>query len=476
MLFGADWGPDNTIVFTDGEFSGLSRIPSEGGKPEALTVPDKARGEYGHRLPHFLPGGRAMLFTVAREGFDPHPRLNLLDLQTRKWRELIEDAADGRYVRTGHVIFMRQGIMMAVAFDLDRLEVQGKPAPVVADMMQALNSGDTEMWTAAGQYSISDSGLLAYVPGGILPERQDSLVSVDEKGNIQSVVDLKAPYGCLRLAPDGKKILYQTVGMNRNWWIYDLSRGAPTPLEMDVRNAIGMVWTPDGKRIVFDRPISGGTTNLYQQSEDGSSPMERLTTSEISQFPGSFNPDGSILAFIEESPKTGFDILMLDMKSRRVTPFLNTEAGEMYPEFSPDGRWLAYGSNESGTFEVWVRPFPGPGRRWRISTEGGMLPLWSRDGTKLFYADWWTRQERGVWVTNIRTGEGFSADRPHLLFKLPTQESVIGFPLRGNWDLWPGQGFLMVKMEKVAPQPVTEINFIQNWFEELKRLVPAGKK
>lgn len=473
--FGADWGPDNTIVFSADENSGLLRIPDVGGKPEVLTVPDKAREEYGHRLPHFLPGGRAILFTVAREGLDSHPSLDLLDLQTRKWRKLIEDAADGRYVRTGHVIFMRQGTMMAVAFDLDRLEVQGQPAPVVADVMQALNISDTTMNNATGQYSISDSGLLAYVPGGIFPERQDSLVRMDEKGNIQSVDDQKAGYTFPRLAPDGKKIVYQTFGMNKNVWIYDLSRGTHTPLAMGVGTTYYTVWTPDGKQIVFDRTTSGGTQNLYQVSEDGSSPMERLTTSNNNQCPESFNPDGSILAFVEQISEANMDILVLDMKRRRVTPFLTSEAVEMYPEFSPDGRWLAYCSNEIGTFEIWVRPFPGPGGRRRISTEGGMMPLWSKDGTKLFYADWWQSQARGVWVTDINTGEGFSAGKPRLLFRLPNRETVTGWPIR-SWDLWPGQGFLTVLVKRIEPQPVTEIIVVQNWFEELKRLVPTGKK
>ena len=197
--------------------------------------------------------------------------------------------------------------------------------------------------------------------------------------------------------------------------------------------------------------------------------MERLTTSERWQYPGSFTPDGSTLAFVEDYPETGEDILLLDMKSRRMIPFLNSKTNERYPEFSLDGRWLAYSSNESGRYEVCVRPFPGPGGRWQISKEGGDQPVWSKDGRQLFF-----RKDAQVWVADIRTERGFSAGKPRLLFE---QRGLSwGYPIR-VWDLWPdGQAFQMVKVGEVKPQPATEIILVQNWFEELKRLVPTGKK
>jgi dipeptidyl aminopeptidase/acylaminoacyl peptidase len=170
-----------------------------------------------------------------------------------------------------------------------------------------------------------------------------------------------------------------------------------------------------------------------------------------------------------EDPETSYDILLLDVKSRRVTPFLNSKAAEGWPEISPDGRWLAYASDESGRWEVWVQPFPGPGGRWQISKGGGNQPIWSKDGRQIYY-----RQADQVWVTDVRTGEDFSAGRPRLLFEQQGFSSAT--PVR-NWGLWPdGQGFLMVKLDERKPEPVTEITLVQNWFEELKRLVPTGKK
>ena len=466
---GADWGPDNTIVFSACLVCGLSRVSSEGGQAEVLTVPDKGKDELNHRLPHYLPNGRGVLFTIL-EGNDLQlqPHLSLLDLRTRKWRKIMEDAADGRYLPTGHLVFLRQGTLMAVTFDLDRLEVTGQPVPIVASVMQALNSTGSLYNSGAGQYSISNSGWLAYVAGGIIPDRENSLVHVDQKGNVQPAVDFKAPFAYPRFSPDGRRIAYQTQGKDWQAWIYDRSRAAASRLTKEGCTRSGVAWTPDGERLVFSWAESAKIfqQNLYWQPADGSSAMERLTALANFQRPGSFTPDGATLAFCGFSYENGPDILLLDMKSRQVRPFL-VKAFDAQPEFSPDGRWLAYESDESGRMEVWVRPFPGPGGRWQISKEGGQEPLWSKNGKQLFY-----RQADQVWVVDIRTDGGFSAGKPRMLFEKP------GFSSGGHaraWDLWPdGRGFLMVKLDR-NKQPATEMVVVQNWFEELKRLVPIMK-
>jgi Tol biopolymer transport system component len=379
---------------------------------------------------------------------------------------LLEDAADARYVATGHLAFMRQGKLMVVPFDPERLEITGQPVPAVANVIQALNiSNGTFFNTAAGQFSISASGSMAFAPGGILPDQENSLVWVDHKGKAEPIALFKAAFLAPRLSPDGQRIAYTTVGKENQLWVYDLNRGTATKLTSE-GIARWMTWTPDGRRLAFDL-LKTTMSNIYWQTADGSQPMERLTASDYNQYPGSWSPDGETLAFVEYQPDGGRGIQFLNMRDRRVTPFLNSRFEERFPEFSPDGKWIACNSTASGRQEVYVQPFPGPGGRWQISNEGGIEPLWSRNGKQLFYR-WGNR----VLVVDVQTGSGFSASKPRLVFEEPGYTS--GSPIR-FWDISAdGQRFLMVKLVERKSQPVTEMILVQNWLEELKRLVPAG--
>jgi hypothetical protein len=229
--YGASWGQDNKIVFSPAPYSGLFRVSADGEKPEALTVPDRGKEEFGHWLPRCLPEGKGLLFTIVRGFYDLQPRVALLDLKTRNWSILLEDAADARCIPTGHLVFLRQGTLMVVRFDLGKLRLAGQPVPAVANVMQALN---LKTWfglhTAAGQYSVSDSGWLVYAAGGIMPDSEDSLVWVDEKGNVQPVASFKAPFLYPHLSPDGQRITYTTLGREIKVWIYDLNRGTASSL------------------------------------------------------------------------------------------------------------------------------------------------------------------------------------------------------------------------------------------------------
>jgi len=465
-IYGASWGRDNSIVFTDGSEVGLSRVSAEGGKPETLTKPDPKREETSHRLPCWLPDGKAVLFTVTRSSYDRRPRVAVLRLDTREHRILLENAADAKYVPTGHLIFLRQGTLMAVRFDPDRMEVIEQPVALVEDVMQAFRLSFS-LNTGAGQFSVSETGCLLYVAGGVIPDLKNSLVWVDQRGIEEPVMDLQRPFLNPRLSPDGRKIAYGTNGSEWQIWVYDLSTGTNSRLT-DEGFAEYPIWTPDGKRLVFGLSKSG-PANLYWQSSDGSSAMERLTTSESMQWAGPWSPDGKTAALVEVHRDGGRDIALLDVGSGRVTPFLNSPFIEEFPEFSPDGRWIAYTSNESKRSEVYVQPFPGLGTKYPVSAEGGEQPLWARDSKQLFY-----RWEDQVWVVDVRTDGAFTASKPRLLLKHPGY--YISHPIR-SYDLsLDSQRFLMMKLEQRMPTPVTEMILVQNWFEELKRLVPTGKK
>ena len=249
-----------------------------------MTTPDNTKEEYGHRLPHCLPDGKGVLFTVMREDLDLQPHIALLDLRTRKWRIMMADAADARYIPTGHLVFLRQGPSWLCPSTSKGMKSTGRPVPAISNAMQALNVIQTERNTAAGQFSISDMGCLIYAEGGILPDAQNSIVWVDHQARIEPIASFKAPIYAPRLAPDGQRIAYTTVGIENRMLIYDLSRGTTSQLTGEGK-AFWAIWTPDGKRVVFDLSKSG-RSNLYWRLADGSSATERLTTSEYEPICG----------------------------------------------------------------------------------------------------------------------------------------------------------------------------------------------
>lgn len=466
MPFGLSWGADDQIIMAlDWQSSGLSRISAAGGITQTLTTPDRSK-EYSHSLPHCLPGKKGVLFTIKRHAWDPEPRVAILDLATRRWRVLLENAADARYVPPGHMAFLRQGTLFVVPFTLDRLEVTGQPVPVVEAVAQALNTFSGRFETAAGQYSVSASGSLIYAVGGIVPDLQNALVWVDQEGKVEPIVPFQAPFFAPRLSPDGQRIAYLTASLEGYIWILDLNRGTATKLISEGTPTF-VVWSPEGRRVAFDWHKTG-VPNVFWQAADGSSPMERLTQSDYTQYPASWAPDGKTLALVEAHPETGYDVLLLHLPERRVTPFLNSRFYEGYPEISPDGKWMAYVSDESGRKEVYVRPFPRGDGKWQISPAGGNQPFWGRNGECLFYRS----QAAGgqyaaqVWTVEVQTDSGFVAGKPKLLFE--EEGYNVGGPIR-CWDRSAdNKRFLMVKLEERTPQPLTEMVLVHNWFEELK--------
>jgi serine/threonine protein kinase len=290
LPLGFSWGADDQIIFSSIADSGLSRISAAGGKVEPLTTPDKSKDEFVHRLPCCLPGGKAILFTIMRHSWDPQPRVAVLELPTRKWRVLLENAADARFIPPGHLAFLRQGTLLVVPFDLERLQIAGQPVPAAVNVAQALNTQNAAYDTAAGQYSISASGSLVYASGGILPDMQNSLVWVDRQGKAVPISSFDAPFTSPRLSPDGRRIACLASGNEKAVWVYDLARG--TTARLTSEGVAGFVaWSPDGRRVAFSW-LKTGVPNIYCQPADGSSPMERLTRSDSTQFLGSWSPDG----------------------------------------------------------------------------------------------------------------------------------------------------------------------------------------
>jgi eukaryotic-like serine/threonine-protein kinase len=454
---GASWGSQGMIAFAPTTVSFLQQVPEAGGTPQPLARLEK--GEISHRWPEFLPGGKAVLFAAAPSGNTfSNAEVAVQSVGTGERRNLIQGAAP-RYAPSGHLVYAQAGNLMAVPFDPRRLAVMGAAVPVAEGVLQSSIRG-------AAQYSFSTTGSLVYVSGGV-QATQNRPVWVSRNGAEQPLAAPAHDYEYPRLSPDGRRLTVGIEEQESQVWLYDLSRETLTRLTFGGNYNIQPVWTPDGKRIAF-QSNKEGPLNLFWQMADGSGGLERLTTGEYLQAPHSWSPDGQLLAFIEVNPTTGIDIWVLRIGDRKAQPFLRTPFNEGGPRFSPDGRWLAYVSDESGRNEIYVQPYPGPGGKWQISTEGGTETVWNRNGRELFY-----RSGDKMMAVDIATQPSFTVGKPRMLFKGQYVPTATTPP---NYDVSPdGQRFLMLKpavQEQAAP---TQINVVLNWFEELKRRVPTGK-
>jgi serine/threonine-protein kinase len=470
-ISGASWGADDRIVFAH-QFSGLWRVAAAGGALEALTKLDPEKREQSHRLPQLLPGGEAVLFTVTRRTY---PKWDLDDAQivvqslsggTR--RVLIEGGADAHFVPTGHLVYMRRGVLMAVRFDLARLHVVGGSRGALADVMQAANLWLRPLESGAGQISVSLDGTLAYLPGGPAPEQSLSLVWVDRMGRIEPLAVPPRWLAAPRLSGDGQRVAFFSFGYDRSIWLYDLARGSLTKLA-GIGDVAWPVWAQDDARLVFLKDsAAGGGVNLFSMAADGSGTPARLTTSDLDQWPTSVSPDGQMLAFIQTSPRTtDFDVWTVPLTGKgQPRAVLDTPSNERQAAFAPDGRWLAYTSDESGRDEVWIQAFPDLGRKRQVSTSGGEGPAWRADGRELFF------QSPGrTRMMAVPMETGLPVGVPEVLFE---GNWVLTGSVARSYDVTPdGRRFLMVQRDNRPPIAARRILLVQNWFDELRRLVPA---
>jgi serine/threonine-protein kinase len=457
--FGASWDSHGMIAFAPSVGSALQQVSEAGGTPQLLTRLEK--GEINQRWPEFLPDGKAVLFTAAPTNASwTSAQLAVQSVATGERRNLIKGATHPRYAPSGHLVYAQGATLMAVPFDLQRMQVTGTAVPVVEGVLQSTTSG-------AAQYSLSATGSLVYIPGGVQAD-QRKLMWVTRNGAEQPVAAPAHAYVYPRLSPDGRRVGVGITEQETQNWLYDLARETMTRLTFEGNNNLSAVWTPDGKRVAFSSNKEG-PTNIFWQRADGSGGLERLTTSEYLNFPMSWSPDGQLLAFVEVNPTTGYDIWVLRLSDRKAQPFLQTPFNESVPRFSPDGRWLAYISNESGRWEIYVQSYPGPGGKWQISTEGGTEPAWNPNGRELFY-----RSGEKMMSVDIATQPSFSAGKPRVLFEGRYSPAPGTTP---NYDVSPdGQRFLMIRPTEQAEAAATQINVVLNWFEELKRRVPTEKK
>jgi len=453
-VVGVSWGTRGQIAFGSATTRGLMQLPDSGGSPRQLTRVDK--GESFHALPEWLPGGDKLLFEAGSTPADA--RISILSLATGERRPLFPGFSP-RYVQSGHLLYAQMGTLMAVPFDAQRGQVIGQPVPVVQGILQDP--------FGVAHYSVSKTGTLAYLPGSAAAI-QRRLVWVTRSGMEQPLGAPALAYGYARISPDGQRVALE---LDNQVWLYDLSRDTLTRFTFEGVANQSPGWTPDGKRIIFRSNKDTGTIgNLYWQLADGSGGLERLTTNQYQQNLTSSSGDGQLLALFENNPTGQRDIWVVRMSDRKAQPFLATRFNEGGGSFSPDGRWLAYVSNESGRPEIYVQPYPGPGGKWQISTGGGTEPLWNHNGRELFY-----RSGSKMMSVQVTTQPAFVASKPTILFE--KEYAASQFPATGiAYDVSrDGHRFLMVK-EPDQTGSVPQNNVVVNWFEELKRLAPAKQQ
>jgi serine/threonine-protein kinase len=447
---GVNWTADQSILYNPGTATGIWRIPAAGGEPSAVTQPGSKDNE--QRFPEVLPDGKGLLFS-ARGGVTDD-QIYVESLQTHNRRTLMKGAA-AHYLPTGHLVFVQAGTLFAVRFDAERLETKGAPVTLLEGIRQ----------TRSGQplISYSDTGSIVYLSATV-NAGSNALVWVDRAGVERPAGAFGRPFAQPRLAPDGRRVVTSLRGNTEDLWLLDLERGTSSRLTVE-SNASFPVWTPDGRRLTL-ASAKEGSYDIYWRPIDGSAPDERLLSGKWPLYPFSWSPDGKVLAFVSVNPTTLQDIRVLSVDQKGASkPFLETQFREGGPAFSPDGKWIAYVSDESGRFEIYVRPFPGPGEKWPISVEGGTEPVWPRNGRELFY-----RTGDTIMAVDVQTTPSFSAGKPRKLFDRTYERSLA---LLANYDASPdGQRLLMVRQED-ASAPATHINVVLNWLEELTPRLPS---
>jgi serine/threonine-protein kinase len=453
---GVSWGYDDTIVYATGEPStGLLRIPAAGGEAEILTRPDSESGEADHLYPSFLPEGRGVLFTITNAERIENSHIALLDLDTGDYRVLIRGGSFASYSESGHIVYGAAGTLLAVPFDLERLAVLGNPVPVLEGVVTG-NSGSTA-------FGLATNGTLVYLTGE--EDRSRMLVWVDRAGREEPLPADALPYFGQRLSPDGQRVALSVGARNdSDIWIYDLVRDTMSRLTFDPSTDISPLWTPDAARVLFSSARAGG--GIFSKAADGTGSVETILEDEGNIFGDFLSPDKDLLVF--ERRIEDYDLEIVSVQDGTKRALIEGQGDQQFSSLSPDGRWIAYESDEDGRSEIYVRPFPDvDAGKWQISSSGGRRPLWGPGGRELFFLG-----PDAMMAIDIESEPTFSVGIPKRLF---STDEYVDSPL--SYSVSPdGQRFLMFKpvtgTESGDADGQLSLRVVLNWFEELNLLAP----
>ena len=459
------WFNDDTIIVaTNNGTTGLLRVPADGGEPTVLTTIDRSQGERGHSFPSVLPGGRAILFTIATDQ-PANAQIAIVDLESGQRSTLLRGGSDARYVPSGHLLFVAAGGLSAIRFDLRRGAVVGDPMPL-AEQVAIVDEAQAFL-------SLTESGTLVYLQSAATDTAKSTLVWVDRDGHEEPIAAPPRAYVGPRISPDGASIAVEIRDQENDIWRWDVPRQALTRLTFDPAIDRDPVWTPDGRQVIFASSRTGAF-DLYARAADGTGSDVRLTANLNSQYAAQVTPDGMFIIGSEVRLHTAFDIVRFALNGSpgagaavtRSDLLIETPADDRNAELSPNGRYLAYQSNESGQSEIYVRPYPQIGSgRWQVSTSSGKGPAWARDGREIFYMD---RTNHLMTVPVDTAGPTFSAGASVAVLQTPY---AAPFAWRMFDVAADGTRFLMIKRQ-FSQTAARTIVVVQNWVEELKRILP----
>jgi serine/threonine-protein kinase len=466
---GAVWAADDTIIFTPGTDAPLSQVPAAGVTPKTISTLDVAARERSHRWPDTLPGGRSVLFGIAYEVGNPldDASIAVLDLATGRHRTILKGGGFPRYVPTGHIVYARRRAILAVPFDATRLEITGPAVTVVEGVRMSVTNG-------GAQFSFSRSGELAYVAvGSGDPQNATApLIWVNRRGEEQVLVEERHRFGRPRISPDGRSVIVEISDPDAAVWSYSLERSTLSRLTR-AGVSYGPVPSPDRKKIAFET-VRDGVAGMFLMGVDGTG-EERLTSTKRFHIPTSFHPDGRKLAMTSGAESGFMEVLLLPLDGARTPqPLVQGSFNTGAATFSPDGRWLAYVSDETGRDEVYVRSFPAAGVRVQISGEGGTGPVWSRSGRELFFRN---GDELLAVDFAVRSAVSVSAGRPRVLFSRYQRPGQSGrmYDIEPDFDVTAdGQRFVMAGY-RPDPSATPSAHIVLNWFLALKEKLGAGE-
>jgi predicted Ser/Thr protein kinase len=464
---GGTWADGDTIYFVSENPGGLSRVAAAGGKFEEVAKFDFASGERVYKFPSALPGGQAILFTVATsdaESFD-EAQIAVFVTATGQRKILVDGGTSPRFSASGHLVYARNGQLLAVRFDPTRLEVSGQPFTVLDGVLMSRNTG-------VANFDLAKNGDLAYIPGKAEGGAR-TLVWVDRSGRAEKVALPPRSYLHPRISPDGLKVAVEIEGSHHDIHVYDVMSGVLSNITTDGVSH-WPVWSPDGRDVGY-RSGPMGRFQLWQVRADRSRAPEAVPAAGVSQSASSYSPDGQTIAYTAAAPGVPPKVTVVALQGDRTPrPLDNSRYAQGSPKFSPDGHWLAYCSNESGKPQVYVQAFPGPGAKIQVSSDGGTDPVWKRTGGELFF-----RNGDSMMRVPISASPAFANGRPRELWKGHYSHGMSSScgpagPTSSNYDVTAdGERFLMIKDEDQDSATSRRAIVVLGWADELIRLSRA---